>query len=82
LDKYKKAKATNQEKSMEYQSVNDKLIGMKDHSKTMKDARHKDFKQGFQLIANHVKQIFRLITNGGDAELSCIDSLDPFSEGI
>jgi len=26
--------------------------------------------------------IFKLITNGGDAEFELVDSLDPFSEGI
>ena len=29
-----------------------------------------------------MKQIYRLITNGGDADLETIDQLDPFSEGV
>lgn len=37
---------------------------------------------GFKFIADHVKQMYRLITNGGDAELEIKDSLDPFSEGV
>ena len=37
---------------------------------------------GFQQIGNKLKEMYRLITNGGDAELETIDSLDPFSEGI
>lgn len=48
----------------------------------LKSQRHDLFRDGFQLIAEHVKQIYRLITNGGDADLECIDALDPFSEGI
>ena len=48
----------------------------------LKERRHKQFKEGFELIANHVKQIYRLITNGGDADLETIDQLDPFSEGV
>ena len=39
----------------------------------LKERRHKQFKEGFELIANHVKQIYRLITNGGDADLETID---------
>ncbi len=44
--------------------------------------RKTKFKQGFDQIAKHVKQIYRLITNGGDADLETIDQLDPFSEGV
>lgn len=36
-------------------------------------ARLDEFKEGFQIIATHVKHIYRLITNGGDAELDLID---------
>ena len=37
---------------------------------------------GFKFIAHHLKAMYRLITNGGDAELEIKDTLDPFSEGI
>ena len=30
----------------------------------------------------HLKQMYQLITLGGNAELELVDSLDPFSEGI
>lgn len=29
-----------------------------------------------------MKEIYRFITRGGDAELDLVDALDPFSEGI
>jgi structural maintenance of chromosome 4 len=48
----------------------------------LRERRHKQFRTGFELIAMHVKKIYRLITNGGDADLETIDALDPFSEGI
>ena len=48
----------------------------------LKSKRLDEFKDGFTLIAEHVKQIYRLITNGGDADLETIDQLDPFSEGV
>ncbi len=38
--------------------------------------------EGFSFIAFHVKEMYRLITNGGDAELEIKDTLDPFSEGV
>jgi structural maintenance of chromosome 4 len=37
---------------------------------------------GFNVISSKLKEMYQLITNGGDAELELLDSLDPFSEGI
>ena len=38
--------------------------------------------QGFSIISNKLKEMYQMITLGGDAELELVDSLDPFSEGI
>jgi structural maintenance of chromosome 4 len=46
---------------------------MKARHEELKIARHTQFRAGFDLIAKHVKQIYRLITNGGDADLETID---------
>lgn len=40
------------------------------------------FLQGFGQISLKLKEMYQMITLGGDAELELIDSLDPFSEGI
>jgi structural maintenance of chromosome 4 len=37
---------------------------------------------GFKFISQKVKEMYRLITNGGDAELEIKDTLDPFAEGV
>ena len=44
--------------------------------------RHDEFMGGFKFIAKSVKDMYRLITNGGDAELEIKDTLDPFAEGV
>ena len=49
---------------------------------THKQKRHDDFMEGFKFISNRVREMYQLITNGGDAELEVKDSLDPFAEGI
>ena len=36
----------------------------------------------FQIITGKLKEMYQMITLGGDAELELVDSLDPFSEGI
>lgn len=38
--------------------------------------------QGFSLISLRLKEMYQMITMGGNAELELVDSLDPFSEGI
>ena len=40
------------------------------------------FMDGFSLITLKLKEMYQMITLGGDAELELVDSLDPFSEGI
>ena len=40
------------------------------------------FMQGFGMITLKLKEMYQMITLGGDAELELVDSLDPFSEGI
>jgi len=37
---------------------------------------------GFSVITTRLKEMYQMITLGGDAELELVDSLDPFSEGI
>ena len=38
--------------------------------------------KGFSTINMKLKEMYQMITLGGDAELELVDSLDPFSEGI
>ncbi|ETV91308.1 hypothetical protein H310_14128 [Aphanomyces invadans] len=41
-----------------------------------------EFMAGFRVITLKLKEMYQMITLGGDAELELVDSLDPFSEGI
>jgi structural maintenance of chromosome 4 len=40
------------------------------------------FMAGFSVITLRLKEMYQMITLGGDAELELVDSLDPFAEGI
>ena len=40
------------------------------------------FMTGFSQISLRLKEMYQMITMGGNAELELVDSLDPFSEGI
>ncbi|KAF4319283.1 hypothetical protein JM18_006055 [Phytophthora kernoviae] len=44
--------------------------------------RLEEFMTGFRTITLKLKEMYQMITLGGDAELELVDSLDPFSEGV
>lgn len=52
---------------------------------TFEDVRKKrfnEFMRGFGVITRRLKEMYRMITQGGDAELELVDSMDPFNEGV
>lgn len=48
----------------------------------LRKQRLTEFMDGFNIITLKLKEMYQMITLGGDAELELVDSLDPFSEGI
>ncbi|XBW36228.1 hypothetical protein QEN19_001809 [Hanseniaspora menglaensis] len=55
---------------------------IKEQSEQLKKQRYDEFIQGFNIISQSLKEMYQMITMGGNAELELVDSLDPFSEGI
>ncbi|ORY84389.1 RecF/RecN/SMC protein [Protomyces lactucae-debilis] len=48
----------------------------------LRTRRLTEFMEGFSIISARLKEMYQMITMGGNAELELVDSLDPFSEGI
>ena len=46
----------------------------------LRKRRLDEFMAGFNCISLKLKEMYQMITLGGDAELELVDSLDPFSE--
>ena len=46
----------------------------------LRKRRLDEFMSGFNTISLKLKEMYQMITLGGDAELELVDSLDPFSE--
>lgn len=46
----------------------------------LRKRRLDEFMAGFNCISLRLKEMYQMITLGGDAELELVDSLDPFSE--
>ncbi|KAI3629474.1 hypothetical protein MIR68_012489 [Amoeboaphelidium protococcarum] len=49
---------------------------------SLRKRRLEEFMDGFSKISLKLKEMYQMITLGGNAELELVDSLDPFSEGI
>lgn len=58
------------------------LRAMKQEYEELKRKRKEEFMEGFNMINGQLKQMFRTITMGGDADLELKDTLNPFEEGI
>ena len=54
----------------------------KEELERLKRERTDKFMEGFTTINMRLKEMYQMITLGGDAELELNDSLDPFNEGI
>ena len=52
------------------------------HCETLRKRRLDEFMAGYAVINRKLKEMYRMITLEGDAELEFVDSIDPFSEGI
>jgi len=48
----------------------------------LRQQRLNEFIEGFAVISMKLKEMYQMITLGGDAELELVDTMDPFSEGI
>jgi structural maintenance of chromosome 4 len=82
IQQYRQRLQDFKEKDAKLKEVEKGLNDMKDECNTLKKRRHDEFNHGFSIISSKLKEMYRLITNGGDAELEPLDALDPFSEGI
>ncbi|KAE9407945.1 RecF/RecN/SMC protein [Gymnopus androsaceus JB14] len=64
----------------------EKVIAERDaQKKTYEDLRKQrleEFMAGFSTISLKLKEMYQMITQGGNAELELVDSMDPFAEGI
>jgi len=82
LEKYR-------EKTLEYNSrihdleaATQERDSVRNEFEALRKKRLDEFMSGFNTIGLKLKEMYQMITMGGDAELELVDSLDPFSEGI
>ena len=82
IEEFRKKENLFLERHKEMKEVTEQRDCYKNQFEEIRELRLKEFKDGFITIARKLKEMYRMITMGGDAELEFIDSLDPFQEGV
>lgn len=64
------------------EDITKKRNEMKDLYERVRKNRYTEFMNGFHIITKKLKEMYQMITLGGDAELELVDSMNPFNDGI
>jgi structural maintenance of chromosome 4 len=64
-----------------YDTVRTRLDNAELQLNTLKDRRKREFMECFNIIQRNVKEMYQMLTHGGDAEVELVDTQDPF-EGV
>lgn len=82
IDEYQKKMEVLVERIKILEDITNKRNDMRKLHDDVKKRRYTEFMQGFNIITRKLKEMYQMITQGGNAELELVDSMDPFSEGI
>uniref|UniRef100_T1J4U1 Structural maintenance of chromosomes protein n=1 Tax=Strigamia maritima TaxID=126957 RepID=T1J4U1_STRMM len=82
IDEYKKKDKIYKQRVTDLDNVTSQRNAQRNAFDDLRKRRLNEFMTGFGIITQKLKEMYQMITLGGDAELELIDSLDPFSEGI
>ncbi|KAK2994629.1 hypothetical protein RJ640_025683 [Escallonia rubra] len=82
ISEYRKKVSSYNERVEELNSVTQQRDDTKKQYDELRKRRLDEFMAGFNTISLKLKEMYQMITLGGDAELELVDSLDPFSEGV
>ena len=82
IAEYKQRTREHRARTREFDAVTAERDERRQQYETLRQQRLDEFMGGFRIIGTKLKEMYQMITLGGDAELELLDSLDPFSEGI
>lgn len=82
IDDYNKKREAYLERINILEDVTHRRNEMREALDGVKKKRFHEFTEGFRIISRKLKEMYQMITLGGDAELELVDSMDPFSEGV
>merc|ERR1719282_1223314 len=82
IQEFRRADTEHKSKLADYEVTHKQREEKRQELETLRQTRLEEFMDGFTLISMKLKEMYQMITLGGDAELELVDTLDPFSEGI
>ncbi|THV05398.1 RecF/RecN/SMC protein [Dendrothele bispora CBS 962.96] len=82
LEEYKKREEEYFNRLNDVENVTQQRDETKKAYDDLRKQRLDEFMVGFNQISLKLKEMYQMITLGGNAELELVDSMDPFSEGI
>ncbi|KAL1962333.1 hypothetical protein VTN77DRAFT_9824 [Rasamsonia byssochlamydoides] len=82
IEEYRRRVAEHESRSADLNEALKARDNAKARLDSLRSARLTGFMEGFSIISLRLKEMYQMITMGGNAELELVDSLDPFSEGI
>ena len=82
LEEYARHLAEFKRRKLDLNNAVQKRDEVKEQLGILKKKRFDEFMAGFNIISMTLKEMYQMITMGGNAELELVDSLDPFSEGV
>ncbi|KAF9551666.1 hypothetical protein EC957_006559 [Mortierella hygrophila] len=82
LEEYRKREEEYLSRAKDLEEITIRREEAKKDYDDLRKKRLDEFMAGFQIISMRLKEMYQMITMGGNAELELVDSLDPFSEGI
>ncbi|EDO15041.1 hypothetical protein Kpol_392p8 [Vanderwaltozyma polyspora DSM 70294] len=82
LEEYARRVAEYKRRKLDLNNAVDEREKVRELLDKLKKTRFEEFMQGFGVISITLKEMYQMITMGGNAELELVDSLDPFSEGV
>ncbi|RJE26783.1 hypothetical protein PHISCL_00915 [Aspergillus sclerotialis] len=82
IEEYRRRASEHESRSADLKTSLESRDSVKARLDGLRSARLNGFMEGFGVISLRLKEMYQMITMGGNAELELVDSLDPFSEGI
>ncbi|KIJ66611.1 hypothetical protein HYDPIDRAFT_26944 [Hydnomerulius pinastri MD-312] len=82
LKEYKQREEEFLRRAKDLEQITEERDAQKANYDSLRKQRLDEFMAGFSLISLKLKEMYQMITLGGNAELELVDSMDPFSEGI
>src|SRR5271154_2725516 len=82
LEEYQRRETEFKDRSKDLETTTHTRDSAKKLCDDLRKRRLEEFMHGFNIISLRLKEMYQMITMGGNAELELVDSLDPFSEGI